>query len=121
MIRSVGTYTCGTLNHNMYANTVRSAVGFVLSLPYSNVVFVFVYRGLCELNVPRKYKTFAKHLYNVGPMAKTLCRRCINVIQMFCFVSVTVRKLVETLVKRVKVSFTEWILYKICHVVRQGC
>ena len=25
-----------------------------------------------------------KHLYNVGPTSKTLGRRCINVIQMFC-------------------------------------
>ena len=25
-----------------------------------------------------------KHLYNVGPTSKTLCRRCTSVIQMFC-------------------------------------
>ena len=31
-----------------------------------------------------KHKTFVKHLYNVGPTSKTLGRRCINVIQMFC-------------------------------------
>ena len=29
-------------------------------------------------------KTFFSHLYNVGPASKTLGRRCINVIQMFC-------------------------------------
>ena len=29
-------------------------------------------------------QTFVYHLYNFGPMSKTLGRRCINVIQMFC-------------------------------------
>ena len=31
-----------------------------------------------------KHKTFVLHLYNVGPTSKTLCRRCTNVMQMFC-------------------------------------
>ena len=39
--------------------------------------------------LPRKYKTFVWHLYNVGPASKTLDRRCINVIQMFCVCRVT--------------------------------
>ena len=34
--------------------------------------------------IPNKSKTFVYHLYNVGPTSKTLGRRCINVIQMFC-------------------------------------
>ena len=39
---------------------------------------------LFYLVVPSKHKTFAKHLYNVGPMSKTSSRRCVNVIQLFC-------------------------------------
>ena len=35
-------------------------------------------------SIPSKHKTFVWHLYNVGPTSKTLGRRCINVIQMFC-------------------------------------
>ena len=33
---------------------------------------------------PSKHKTFEKQLYNVGPTSKTLGRRCIYVIKMFC-------------------------------------
>ena len=36
--------------------------------------------GLIPVNTKHLYK----HLYNVGPMSKTLARRCINVIEMFC-------------------------------------
>ena len=36
---------------------------------------------------PSKHKTFVQHLYNGGPMTKTLGRRGINVIQMFCVFS----------------------------------
>ena len=36
---------------------------------------------------PRKHKTFVYHLYNVGPTSKTLGRRCINAIQMFCVIA----------------------------------
>ena len=32
----------------------------------------------------KQTQTFVWHLYNVGPMSKTLGRRCINVVQMFC-------------------------------------
>ena len=34
--------------------------------------------------VTSTHKTFVWHLYNVGPTSKTLSRRCMNVIQMFC-------------------------------------
>ena len=33
---------------------------------------------------PSDHKTFLLHLYNSGPTSKTLGRRCINVIEMFC-------------------------------------
>ena len=36
------------------------------------------------MHKPSKHKIFVKHLYNAGPASKTLGRRCINVIQMFC-------------------------------------
>ena len=38
----------------------------------------------CICSHPSKHKTFVWHLYNAGPTSKTLGRRCINVIQMFC-------------------------------------
>ena len=37
-----------------------------------------------KLAHPSKYRIFEYDLYNVGPTSKTLGRRCINVIQMFC-------------------------------------
>ena len=33
---------------------------------------------------PSKPKTFAQHMYNVGPASSTLVQHCTNVIQMFC-------------------------------------
>ena len=43
---------------------------------------------------PSKHKTFVLHLYNVGPTSKTLGRRCINVIQMFCVCWERTKKLI---------------------------
>ena len=33
---------------------------------------------------PSKHKTFVELLHNVGTTSKTLDRRCLDVIQMFC-------------------------------------
>ena len=45
----------------------------------------------CFLVDSSKYKTFVQHLYNVGPTSSTLGRRCINVVQMFCVLVLSVQ------------------------------
>ena len=49
--------------------------------PWSNAVIMGPHPTTTRAS---KHKTFVWHLYNVGPTSKTLGRRCINVIQMFC-------------------------------------
>ena len=65
---------------------------FQLQSGWSATLMNGVLGHLCAHNIgqtaegtfPRKHKTFVQHLYNVGPSSKTLDRRCINVVQMFC-------------------------------------
>ena len=52
----------------------------IISCPIVYIKFTSFQRHLAS-----KYKTFVKHLYNVGSTSKTLGRRCIDVIQMFVY------------------------------------
>ena len=57
-----------------------------------------------RLYAPSKHEAFVYHLYNVEPTSKTLGRRFINVIQMFCVYWVSLR--MENLV----VLYSDWTL-----------
>ena len=63
----------------IYGPSLSSTIltrGHACSVPAKNEIFDDVGTKL--------YKCFVLHLYNVGLTSKTLARRCVNVIQMFC-------------------------------------
>ena len=58
----------------------------VLRHLYLTLVFAWTKYQVCinSVYVPSKHKKYVWHSCNVGPTSKTLGRRCIKVIQMFC-------------------------------------